>query len=98
MKEIPPFHTSFKLAKFTLVPCEEVQQIRLHQGPLDFAWLIQCTNQKLPLFNGYFSQFVEDILPKTVVVYVDPISQPPTKNDVVQETMVRAVKVALEMN
>ena len=29
---------------------------------------------------------------------MDPISQPPTKNDVVQETMVRAMKVALEMN
>ena len=35
-------------------------------------------------------------LPKTVIAYLDPISQPPTGNDVVQEIMVRSMKVAAE--
>ena len=36
------------------------------------------------------------LLPQTVITYIDPISQPPTRNDVVQETMVRSLKVAGE--
>ena len=42
--------------------------------------------------------FVPDTLPKTVIAYMDPISQPPTRNDVVQETMVRSLTVAAENN
>ena len=95
MKAIPPFHTSLKLAKFTLIPCTEAQLTRrLQQGGLDFIWLLRSVDQKLPLFNGLFSKCVTDDLPKTVVAYMDPISQPPTRNGVVQETMVRAMKVA----
>jgi hypothetical protein len=39
--------------------------------------------------------FPDDILTRPVM---DPISLPPTRNDVVQETMVRSVKVAQETN
>lgn len=98
MKTISPFHTSLKGAKFTLVPCTEAEHIReLQQSGLDFMWLLLSQDRKLPLFNGFFAKFITDNLPKTVIAYMDPISKPPTRNDVVQETMVRTLKVAKEM-
>lgn len=42
--------------------------------------------------------FVSDKLPRTTIAYMDPIAQPPTRNDVVQETMVRTLKVTEESN
>ena len=48
------------------------------------------------MFNGFFSQFTTDPLPLTLIACMDPISQPPTRNDVVQETMRRSLKVAEE--
>ncbi len=39
-----------------------------------------------------------DNLPRTIIAYMDPISLPPTRNDVVRETMERSVKVAQETN
>lgn len=59
-------------------------------------WLLLSQDRKLPLFNGFFAKFITDNLPKTVIAYMDPISKPPTRNDV-QETMVRTLKVAKEM-
>lgn len=41
---------------------------------------------------------VTDSLSQTVIAYVDQISKPPTRNDVVQEAMVCSLKVAEEMN
>lgn len=52
-------------------------------------WLIQSIRNRLPLFTGYFSQFVTDHMPQSIITYMDPISAPPTRNDVVQETMSR---------
>ena len=40
---------------------------------------------------------MRDHPPCTLVTYVDPISLPPTKNDVVCETMVRSIQVSKEM-
>ena len=75
----------------------EVTEVgRLCQKGLDFMWLLQTSSKKTPLFTGFFSRFVTDCLPQTVITYMDPISQPPTRNDVVQETMVRSLKVANE--
>ena len=102
-KIIPPFHTNLELAKFKF---EETDQDKLNDSDigyvliraksLDFAWLVMSFNEQLPLFNGFYSQLVNDPLPLTVVAYMDPISQPPTRNDVVQETMLRSLKVADE--
>ena len=98
-KAIPPFLTSLKQVKFEVTPSSEVilrEKRRIQQETLDFVWLLQSFTQKLSLFTGFFSQFVEDSLPQTVITYMDPIAQPPTRNDVVRETMVRLVKVAEE--
>lgn len=94
---IPPFTMTLKRAQFKLTPLNEAEHIRrIKQKGLDFAWLMQSSTQQLPLFTGFFSRFVKDDLPLTVITYMDPISPPPTRNDVVQETMVRTLKVAEE--
>ena len=93
-RTIPPFRASLKQAHFKLAPVSG--ECWVEQKGLDFTWLLQSFTHKLPLFTGFFSQFVIDKLPKTSIAYMDPISLPPTRNDVVQETMVRSVKVAQE--
>ena len=94
VKEIPPCYSNMKLATFQLEQTTETSL--LEQNDIDFTWLVKLCTEKLPLLNGYYSLFVPDTLPKTVIAYMDPISQPPTRNDVVQETMVRSLKVAAE--
>lgn len=96
VKEIPPCYANLKLAKFQLEQVTETSF--LEQDDIDFMWIVKSSKDKLPLLNGYYSLFVPDTLPKTVIAYMDPISQPPTRNDVVQETMVRSLKVAAENN
>ena len=90
-KMIPSFHTSLKQAKFNLT-LSGYSQLLTQQGH-DFVWLLQSLSNKMPLFTGYLSNFVTDQLPKTFITYMDPISLPPTRNDVVQETLVRSLKV-----
>ena len=95
---IPPFRASLKQAQFKLAPSSSECERWIKPKGLDLTWLLQSFTQKLPLFTGFFSQFVKDELPRTAIAYMDPISHPPTRNDVVQETMVRSVKVAQETN
>ena len=98
-RSIPPFRTSLKLAKFPFNQTEAtLSPLKPQHRGLDFLWLVQSVKQALPLFNGYFSQFVTDVRPRSLVAYMDPISEPPTKNDVVQETMIRSLNVAKETN
>jgi hypothetical protein len=93
-KDIAPCYANLKLAVFELQLPNDTDLVE--QDTMDFLWLVRSCIEKLPLSNGYYSLFVQDSLPKTVLAYMDPISQPPTRNDVVQETMVRAVQVAAE--
>ena len=67
------------------------------QNGIDFMWLLQTFTNTTPLYYGYLSKYVTDHLSCTLVTYVDPISLPPTKNDVVCETMVRSIQVSKEM-
>ncbi len=64
---------------------------------IDFYWLTQSqVDKRLPLFPGFCSQFIHDHLPQQRIWYMDPISAPPTRNDVVRETMKRSMNVANE--
>ena len=63
---------------------------------IGFLWLVLSQHEHLPLFTGFYSQFIDDPLPLTVIAYMDPISQPPTRNDVVYDTLLRSLKVADE--
>ena len=103
MKTIRPIYTNLKLAKFSFGDsgkdaCEnsEVCYTLIKSKPLDFLWLTLSFNENMPLFNGFYSQFMDDTLPLTVIGYLDPISHPPTRNDVVHETLVRSLHVANE--
>ena len=59
--------------------------------------LMQSKVCNMPLFNGFYSNYVQDSLPKTVVTYMETILKS-TNNDVVQETMLWTLKVVSEMN
>ena len=66
--------------------------------PLQLYWFIKAIKEKLPLYAGFISQFIEDDLPMQRLCYNDPIFCSPTSNDVVRETMVRTLKIASETN
>lgn len=72
VKEIPPCYANLKLAKFQLEQATETSF--LEQDDIDFMWIVKSCKDKLPLLNGYYSLFVPDTLPKTVIAYMDPIS------------------------
>ena len=100
-KQVAPFRRNLKMAKFKFEEVEEDKAgeclyVLTKARPPDFLWLVMSRQEQLPLFNGFYSQFVSDPLPITTIAYMDPISQPPTRNDVVQETMYRSMRVAEE--
>ena len=97
-KIIPPFHTSLKLAKFTITSTETEQIRRLKSNEKHIQWLIQSIIMKIPLFTGFISKYSEENRTKSLITYMDPIGLPPTRNDVVQETMVRTLQIAEKMN
>ena len=74
-RSIPPFRTSLKHAKFPFNQTEAtLSPLKPQHRGLDFLWLVQSVKQALPLFYGYFSQFVTDVSPRSLVAYMDPIS------------------------
>ena len=94
-REIAPYHKQLKRARFNLTEPNDPKKVTLQV--IDFYWLLQAEVDKpLPLFPGYYSQFVQDQLPQQRIWYMDPISAPPTRNDVVRETMKRSMNVAAE--
>jgi hypothetical protein len=97
-QEIEPYHKQLKKARFHFEPaeCQKEENTPGHQL-IDFYWLTQSqVERQLPLFSGFYSQFINDCLPQQRIWYMDPISAPPTRNDVVRETMKRSMKVASE--
>ena len=98
-KPIPQYEKSLKSAKFPLtIPTNAYEIKKINLTDLGLLWLMQSTVCNMPLYNGFYSNYVQDSLPKTVITYMDPILKSPTNNDVVQETMLRTLKVASEMN
>ena len=98
-KTIPLFHVNLKSAKFDFDIDTSEKQDGLYTfkeaNNLDIIWLITSIYNYIPMFNGFFSDFVEDPLSLTGVAHLDPISQPPMRNDVVT-TMNRSLKIAEE--
>ena len=98
-REIEPYCKPLKKARFDLSPPREsenhdkVPTVRI----IDFYWLLQSEVAKpLPLFPGFCTQFSRDNLPQQRIRYMEPISASPTRNEVVRETMKRAMNVANE--
>lgn len=60
-------------------------------------WMICCfLYQSTPMWRGWNSLVCNDPLPKQVIGYMENIELPPTRLDVVRETMTRSQRVATE--
>lgn len=63
----------------------------------DFIWSIcHFLYSNIPMWSGWNSLTMEDHLPKQVIGYMDNLSLPPTRLDVVLETLRRSQAVATE--
>ena len=98
-KEVLPFDMNLNLAKFQFVAEDNVHMssLLMTSSPLDVIWCTKVLHCTVPMFNGYFSLYVKDFLPTTVVTYLDPIPFSPTRNDVVYETLERSMALADEI-
>ena len=62
---------------------------------LDFLWLVCCMYHKhTPMWRGWNALLHQDTLPQQRLAYMENIALPPTRLDVVQETMRLSQKVA----
>ncbi len=98
-QEIEPYHKQLKKVQFHFEAKEsqEEDENTVALQLLDFYWLTESqVDKRLPLFPGFCSQLIHDHLPQQRIWYMDPISGPPTRNDVVRETMKRSMTVANE--
>ena len=94
-REIAPMHGQLNKACFDISASDNHQET-LTQRTIDFYWLMMSQVMPQPLFVGFFSQFVQDDLPKQIICYMDPIPHSPTGKNIVRETMKRSMKVANE--
>lgn len=62
----------------------------------DTLWMIMSAMGPTPMWTGWNSQLTNDPLPKQKVLYMNSINLPPTRLDVVLETMKISQKVARE--
>ena len=63
----------------------------------DIAWTVSCkTNRETPMWSGWNSTVTKDDLPVQKIGYLANIGAPPTRQDVVNETMKRNVLLAKE--
>ena len=96
-REIPPFRQNIKTAKFDVPEDSEVEnEYNIQQAPLDLYWFHKLKEGNTPLYAGFMSRYIKDLLPLQRICYMDPIPKSPTNNDVVRETMVRTLNVAKE--
>ncbi len=66
---------------------------------MDVAWMISTSMyESTPMWVGWNSRLTSDRLPKQKVFYMENICLPPTRNDVVLDTMKKSQQVAVEIN
>lgn len=64
---------------------------------VNLIWVICChMMNRTPMWRGWNSLVVKDTLPLQEIGYMENIELPPTRLDVVRETLIRSQKVALE--
>jgi len=98
VKECPVFRLNLRAVKFSLSAATTSNDSDkfIEANALDILWVIKSVHETVPQFNGFYSLFVEDRLPMTVIACMDPINESPTLGKVVQATMERSLKVAEE--
>ena len=98
-KQIQPYRKKPKITTFEYLEKEIPRPSSVLSVHLkDFIWMI-CTSQgRTPMWAGWNSLHIKDDLPPQRVVYMDNISLPPTRLDVIVETLKISQEVALECN
>ncbi len=100
-KEIQPYTSKKpKIVEFQyLILASPEPENLLQARRRDIAWMISCATVNItPMWHGWNALMTVDTLPKQVLSYMEPIGKPPTRLDVVQETMNIAMQVAKECN
>ena len=65
----------------------------------DLFWMMNVAlNEKTPMWTGWNSLVMEDPLPRQQIGYMENINLPPTRLDVVAETLKQTQRVAMECN
>ena len=62
----------------------------------DILWMMSMALMKTPMWSGWNSLVTEDYSPQQKVLYLENITLPPTRNDVVLETMKMSQQIARE--
>ncbi|XP_045036882.1 uncharacterized protein LOC116935578 [Daphnia magna] len=67
---------------------------------LDFIWMVLLCHSlpNTPMWTGWNSRIVKDVLPLQRVCYLPAIDASPTRADVVKKTMERSVRILKECN
>ena len=99
-RHIPEFKSSLRKARFTSQDEKAVSidaKSSLKLSLTDLYWFLKFQVTKFPLYAGFMSTYIEDLLPMQQISFLDPIPMSPTNNDVVRETMVRSINIAKEI-
>ncbi|ESO88713.1 hypothetical protein LOTGIDRAFT_165497 [Lottia gigantea] len=61
------------------------RKVKLAMKALDLCWLWKLFEGNTPLYAGFISMYIKDVLPMQRICYMDPISRSPTNNALVKE-------------
>lgn len=96
-RNLEPYRKKPKMGQFaydvTSVP--RPQELTLLEYR-DCLWMMCMESHPTPLWTGWNSLITVDVLPQQRVLYLENITLPPTRNDVVLETMKIAQEIAEE--
>jgi hypothetical protein len=94
---LEPYRKKPKIKTFQYETKEVPKPLKLTKFEYrDILWMINLSLGQTPMWTGWNSLFTEDPLPKQNVLYMENISFPPTRLDVVVETMKISQQVASE--
>ena len=64
---------------------------------LDTLWMVSFNNSNnIPMWTGWNTQTHREQCPQQIIIYMKLIPLPPTRTDVVKETLIRSIKVSEE--
>lgn len=96
-RNLEPYRKKPKMSQFaydvTSVP--RPQELTLLEYR-DCLWMMSLECRPTPMWTGWNSLITEDVLPKQRVLYLENLTLPPTRNDVVLETMKMSQQIAQE--
>lgn len=96
-RNLEPYRKKPKMSQFaydvTSVP--RPQELTLLEYR-DYLWMMSMESHLTPMWTGWNSLITEEVLPKQKVLYLENLTLPPTRNDVVLETMKMSQQIAEE--